>query len=1022
MLSFSFLGLPRGGEMACSFSRSYRSGNSMKENQNMCLVRPWSVWSQSTLRPKNMKIRSSQSGWVWRSVMHSYEKRYCNPNYLFSIHFFCKKYYFCKASVVGEGTTVGKISGDVSNTKDENTIESNNVEKETLNSLEWQAVCNQVSEFASTSMGFMVAKEGCLPVGSNLHESEELLDQTAAALLLPDAVDFSGIQDIRKIVASAVSGNMCTVHEFCSVRKTLHSARSISDRLYNFASEFKTSLDGEIVPQNTKALYPLLKIMDGADFCTDLANELGHCLECTFLSVLDRASPDLAFIRSSRRSNMDAIETLLKETAARVAEAGGMDRPLITKRRSRLCVGVRATHKSLLPGGIVLDVSSSGATYFMEPKDVLNLNNMEVQLAAAERTEELTILGRLTSTIAGAAANITNILERVMAIDFACARARYASFLGAVCPIFSQKEGNIASSCKGKTEKIEISEMGSSFVDIEGIQHPLLLESALQKPSSLLSSTRLHSSIQKQDASFKKAETLDNFDKKKVKFPVPIDIKIGPGKKVVVISGPNTGGKTATMKTLGLAAIMAKAGLFLPAKGQPRLPWFDHVMADIGDNQSLEQSLSTYSGHIRRLCKILEVGTKQSLVLIDEIGSGTDPSEGVALSASILQHLAGLVSLTVVTTHYADLSCLKDKDNRFENAAMEFDIKTLHPTFRILWATTGQSNALDIAQSLGFDPNVLNRAREWVTELLPDRQKERKGGLFQSLSNQKDELQNQARTVATILCEATALYNELLAETEDLDKREAALKSKEEEAVKREVNEVKDRMDKVIANFEKQLHGGDSDFSGEFMKEAQAAITSIIQEYCPNVMEASHAQTNSPHIGIPEIGDQVLIKHLGSKLATVAEAPSKEDGSLLVQLGKLKFRVKISEIEKIVSSKEAVTTGLISVRQEKQRDFTNERKIRGTAPLEAEELKFNAAVQTSRNTLDLRGMRVEDAIRETNITIASRRPFSLLFVIHGMGTGAVKEAVLRMLNKHPRVVKFEQESPMNFGCTVVYIK
>lgn len=999
----------------------------MKEKHNMDLATPLCTSYRGISIHKNRKGMSFQNHFQWKSILYSHNKKCFQKKQLFSNHSLREKCYFHKLPVEIENdiemdSEFNEIMRDPSSQEDGKIVKSVNLEKDALNSLEWKSVCNQVSEFASTSMGYMLAKEGSLPIGTDLHKSKELLDQTAAALLLPGALDFSAIQDVRNIIDSAVSGNMCRIRELCSVKNTLHSGRSIFDHLCNLVSE--RTLDGKFLDfdaQKKGALEPLLKIFEGADFCTDLENQLGYCLECKFLSVLDRASPALATIRSSRRSNIEALEALMKETAARIAEARGIDSPVVTKRRSRLCVGIRATHKSLLLGGIILDVSSSGATYFMEPNDALDLNNMEVQLAAAERTEELAILRGLSSRIAGEFVNINNMLERIMAIDLACARAAHACWLGAVRPMFTQ-EGTIGSTHVELDTRIEISEPQSSFVDIESIRHPLLLQPALKKPSSLLSSMGFRSSIQKQDTSSIDVETVENSNENIGKLPVPIDIKIGPGKKVVVISGPNTGGKTATLKTLGIAALMAKAGMFLPAKGQPKLPWFDHVMADIGDNQSLEQSLSTYSAHIQRLCKILEVGTSQSLVLIDEIGSGTDPSEGVALSASILQHLASQVNLTVVTTHYSDLSKLKDKDDRFENAAAEFDVETLQPTYRILWGTMGQSNALDIAQSIGFDPKILFCAREWVIKLFPDMKKERQSGLFQSLSKQRDDLQDQARAVASILCESKQLHDEILDEAEDLDKREAALKAMVEEAVEKELIEVKDRMDEVIANFEKQMHGENTDFSALNMKEAQAAIAFIVEEYCPNATEALHVQANSPNFSVPEIGDQVLIKRLGSKLATVAEIPSKEDGHLLVQLGKIKLRVKMNEIEKIVSNRRAGSTGLISSRERKGKVLTNERKTKGSEPLEVEELKFEPVIQTSRNTLDLRGMQVEDAIRETNIAIASKRHVSTLFVIHGIGTGAVREAVLNMLKRHPRVVKFEQESPMNFGCTIVYIR
>lgn len=886
-----------------------------------------------------MKIKCSQIFYESKlmKLSDNKTKRYRQFKQSSSAPFIWEKSYLHKHSIKGNAkldSGFSEIMRDDLSTEAGKMGDLGNVEQDTLICLEWQSLCDQVAQYTSTGMSYLVAKEGCIPIGSNLHDSEELLDQTAAALLLPDALDFSGIQDIRNVIKSAALGKVCTVNELCAVKRTLHSARSIYNKLNSRASEMNVSVNGNstsIKSQDMRALDPLLKIFEGADFCTDLENELDHCLDCTFLSVLDRASPALASVRSNRRSNMEAIEALIKDTAERIAKAGGIDSPLVTKRRSRLCVGIRAAKKSFLPGGIVLDVSSSGATYFMEPKDALDLNNMEVQLASAEQSEECAILGRLVSRIARDSTKITNVLERVMVIDLACARAGHARWQGAVRPFFTQKEHITGINILEMGKKIEISEIQSSFVDIEGIQHPILLEPTLQKSSSKFSSLR-HSSALKHNAFYggsRNIETVQNSDDKKVKLPVPIDIKIGPQKRVVIISGPNAGGKTATMKTLGLAAIMAKAGIFLAAKGQPTLPWFDHVMADIGDNQSLEKNLSTYSAHIKRLCNIMEACTRKSLVLIDEIGSGTDPSEGMALSASILQHLACHMNLTVVTTHYEDLTRLKDEDGRFENAAMEFDIGALLPTYRILWGTTGQSNALDIAQSLEFDLNILSRAREWVQKLLPDGQHLRQGGIYESLSKQRDELQDQAMTVAAILSEATELHNELLGETEDLGDREVDLKLKEVEAVNKEVIEAKYQIDEAIAKFEKQIYGENIDLS-EFMRKTQADIASIVGKYCSTAKEVLKSQTSTlqTNMPVPKIGDQVVVKRLGGKLATVAEAPLKDDGSFLVQLGSMKFRVKASDIEKIVSNKEADASGNVSVRQRKRMNIKSQKNVR----------------------------------------------------------------------------------------------
>jgi allantoinase/DNA mismatch repair protein MutS2 len=241
------------------------------------------------------------------------------------------------------------------------------------------------------------------------------------------------------------------------------------------------------------------------------------------------------------------LESLLKDTAAKIFQAGGIDSPLVTKRRSRMCVGVKASHKHLVPGGIVLSSSGSGATYFVEPRDAVELNNREVKLSGDERAEELAILSLLTSMIADSQLKIRNLMDKVLELDLACARGSYARWTNGVKPTFSD------------SYTISQSDQCTDYsVYIEGIRHPLLLEQSLMAEESTTRASEM---------------------------PVPLDMWVKKHARIVVISGPNTGGKTATMKTLGLSSLMSKAGMFFPAKGSPRIPWFDQVLADIGDHQ-----------------------------------------------------------------------------------------------------------------------------------------------------------------------------------------------------------------------------------------------------------------------------------------------------------------------------------------------------------------------------------------------------------------------------------------------------
>ncbi|KAL9689607.1 hypothetical protein QQ045_009994 [Rhodiola kirilowii] len=716
---------------------------------------------------------------------------------------------------------------------------------------------------------------------------------------------------------------------------------------------------------------------------TELEHRIGRCIDWNLLVILDRASEDSEFIRPERRKNRQDLDTLLKKESIRVFQAKGSDRPLVTSRRSRMCVGIRATHKHFLPGGVVLDASSSGATYFMEPKDAVELNNMEVKLLNYEKEEEIAILRSFSEEIAKAEVEIRYLIDRVLEVDLACARAGYGRWMHGVCPTLNN----------GRDESL--------FLDIEGIRHPLLLESSLQS----LASDKY--SEQGNAVNVDKWPTLD--------FPVPIDLKIGGGITVVVISGPNTGGKTASMKTLDLASLLSKAGMYLSAGNQPKIPWFDLVLADIGDHQSLEQSFSTFSGHISRICKILEVSLKNSLVLIDEIGSGTDPSEGVALSTSILQYLKDRVGLAVITTHYADLSKLKDNDMRFENAAMEFSLNTLLPTYRILWGTVGDSNALTIASSIGFDKRVTERARLWVQRLDPNKQQERKGLLYLSLMEECQKLETQAKTAASIYSEIIDLYREIRDEASDLDNRVLALRSQKTQQVRRELRTAKTQIEKVLQDFEYQVMNASADQYNTLMRKSESTIMAIVKANEPSDGYVTKSSDNTAYI--PKIGDQVYVKGLGDKVATIVESPG-DDETVLVQYGKLRIRVKTANL-RVISNRELNASSASATMKKKGQQTRDSPSISETR---TEEIPFGPAIQTSKNTVDLRGMRVEEASQYLDMAIGATDSRSVLFIIHGMGTGALKEGVYDMLKSNPRIAKFEQENPMNYGCTVAYIK
>ncbi|KAK6124335.1 hypothetical protein DH2020_041905 [Rehmannia glutinosa] len=842
------------------------------------------------------------------------------------------------------------------------------LQSETLKILEWPSVCTQLSAFTSTSMGLTAAQSASVPLGRSPSESRRLLAQTSAAVAISQPLDFSGIEDVSPIVAASVAGEMLSIGELCSVRRTLRSARSLIEQLEEISSQ--SNLYGRC--------SPLLEILQKCDFLMELEQKIEFCVDCNFSLVLDQASEELELIRSERKANMENLESMLKQISTRIFRAGGIDRPMVTKRRSRMCVAIRATHRSLLSNGVILDSSSSGATYFMEPREAVDLNNLEVSLSNSEKMEEQAILSFLSTEIAKSSRQIKYLLDRVLEVDLAFARAAHARWMNGVCPNFSS--GN------------EDYEDNTLSVDVNGMKHPLLLESSLRRPFG--------PSVSRSSCSSDQESNIGNSDIVPGAFPVPVDIKIGNGVKVVVISGPNTGGKTASMKTLGLASIMLKAGLYLPAQNNPQLPWFDLVLADIGDQQN---KVSQHLVDTYRICKILKVASERSLVLLDEIGSGTDPSEGVALSASILQYLKDRVNLAVVTTHYADLTLLKEKDARFENAAMEFSLESLQPTYRILWGSMGESNALNIAKTIGFDGKIIERAQSWVKKLTPEKMQKLNSLLYQSLAEERNKLETQAERAASLHSDILELYNEIRDEADDLDVREAALKAKETQQVQQKLEQLKNT--------------GPEDYN-VLLKKSESAIASVVQAH--QLSEDVPVNRTTSNFHIPQIGEQVLIKGLGNKLATVVEAPS-DDNTVLVQYGKIRVRVNISSINALVDGNSVAASAPRSKKQSQRvKRLKNLRNLSET--INNEEVPYGAVVQTSKNTVDLRGMRVEEATLHVDMAINTRGSKSVLFIIHGMGTGVLKEHVLELLRKHPRIAKFEQESPMNYGCTVAYIK
>jgi DNA mismatch repair protein MutS2 len=667
----------------------------------------------------------------------------------------------------------------------------------------------------------------------------------------------------------------------------------------------------------------------------EVEQEIRRCIDERG-QVADRASAELAEIRDRQRQLRDQIYQVLQNILQRRSNA--VQEHLITQRGDRFVIPIKAAQKDAVPG-IVHDTSTSGATLYVEPHATVNLNNQLRQLLRQEQTEAERIRRALTEQVASIKTDLSQLLVVVTILDLATARSRYSTWLEGNRPRFVDREA-------GET------------VRLRQLRHPLLIWQQQHEHGEPV---------------------------------VPIDLVIQPQIRVVAITGPNTGGKTVTLKTLGLAALMAKVGLFVPAREPVELPWFDQILVDIGDEQSLQQSLSTFSSHIQRIREILDNLSHQSLVLLDEVGAGTDPSEGSALAIALLQYLADHAQLTIATTHFGELKALKYQDQRFENASVEFDDDTLSPTYRLLWGIPGRSNALIIARRLGLKPEVINRAETQVDAAADDVNQ-----VIAGLEAQRRYQETKAHEAAQLLENTERLHREVAQKATSIQTRERELRQQQEQAVQEAINTAK----REIAGVIRQLQQGPT--TAQEAQHATQSLERIAERHLPSRHKAAMA---SPKPGFqPQVGDRVQIPSLG-QIAEVITAPN-QDGDLTVRFGLMKMSVNLREISSLSGEKAELAT-----------------KSKASTPQPAATPSTSApAVRTSQNTLDLRGSRVADAEIALDRAIANAN--GPLWIIHGHGTGKLRQGVQAYLKQHPRVEHYEfaEQSDGGTGVTIAHIR
>ena len=828
------------------------------------------------------------------------------------------------------------------------------IQSETLELLEWPRLCQHLSTFAATKLGAIVARD--LPIPETQVESEQLLAQTKEVYELESrlhpGLSFEGIQDIGDSLERAILQSILPGEELLAIATTLAGTRNLRRVIDN---QENVPVLNDLVSQ--LRTYP------------ELEQEIHRCIDERG-EVTDRASQKMGEIRVELRKIRSQITQKLQNIIQ--AKSGAIQEQLITQRSDRFVIPVKAPQKDAIPG-IVHDTSTSGATLYIEPSSVVPLGNQLRQIFRKEQTEAEAIRRTLTEKVAAVTPDLERLLAIVTTLDLAVAKARYSLWIGSNPPRFINRQDN-------------------EIITLRNLRHPLLVWQQQHEQGNPV---------------------------------IPVDLLISPQIRVVTITGPNTGGKTVTLKTLGLAAIMAKVGLFVPAREPVEMPWFSKVLAYIGDEQSLHQSLSTFSGHIRRISRILEalaekgvrsqesgvrrkkeeeeevrrkeeeeeekekiklpipspqspVPSPQSLVLLDEVGAGTDPVEGSALAIALLKYLANHTQLTMASTHFGELKALKYENPQFENASVEFNETTLSPTYRLLWGIPGRSNALSIALRLGLKPEVVAAAKTQVGEATDEVNQ-----VIAGLEAQRRHQETKAAEAQKILRQAERLYKEVSDKAAALEAREKDLRASQEIAVQQAITQAKGEIAQVIRRLQKGTA------NAQDAQQATASLSQIAQKYEP-------APPPKPKAGfMPKVGDRVRIPKLGqtAEVLTIPDA----DGNFAIRFGIMKMTVQLQDIESL--------------------DGQKPEPIVKAKPAPAVVTPPPApAIRTSQNTVDLRGKRVADG--EYILDKAISEAAGPLWIIHGHGTGKLKQGVHAFLQQHPRITHYEPAAQADGGSGV----
>ena len=790
--------------------------------------------------------------------------------------------------------------------------------KKALRVLEFNKIIDLLKDKASSSLGLKYIEK--LTPSSNFEDVKYMLEETSEAqsiLIKTGSVGLQGIHDIEDKVKRANIGASLDQGSLIMIADTLRAARTLKNKLSSSGEE---DFNYPIVQALSNSLYAYRDIEDA------IYNAIISEVE-----ISDNASSTLRDIRRRIVQKNQSIRSKLNSIISSTTYQKYLQDAIISVRGDRFVVPVKAEYRSQI-SGIVHDQSSSGATLFIEPMSIVDMNNELRQLRLKEKEEIERILQELSAMVGEVSEELISNQEILGRLDFAFAKGKLSIQMRGVEPKLNEDK----------------------YINIKNGRHPLL-------------------------------------DKDKV---VPNSIYLGRDFHTLLITGPNTGGKTVTIKTVGLFALMNQSGLHIPADYGTSMCVYDNVFADIGDEQSIEQSLSTFSSHMTNIVSILKDVTEDSLVIFDELGAGTDPIEGAALAIAILEdvHMAG--AKCIATTHYTELKNYALTTNGVENAAVEFDLETLSPTYRLLLGVPGKSNAFEISTKLGLSSQVISRAKEFI-----DSDNIAIEDVLQNVEKNRIKAENERREAERLKLEIERLKN-------DYEERLARFTTKKDKMMEqarseafRITRQAKEDVDNIIKELRKLEEERASKEKSQRIEELRKELTNSMGSLQPTIKSMIEPKVASKEIKDLKPGEEVKIITLNQQGSVVSVDNNKKEA--VVQIGIMKMTLPFKSLQRAKKDPKTTVT-------------KQTRKI------------IKSKSGNIKSEVDLRGLNLEEAIMEVEKYLDDAYVAGLenVTIIHGIGTGVLKSGLQDILkrNKHVKSQRAGEYGEGGAGVTIVKLK